>query len=50
LEEEIARNGWLTVRADPAIVFDLPVEERFAAAMNLLGIDPMMLSGEAGHA
>lgn len=50
LEEEIARNGWLTVRADPAIVFDLPAEERFAAAMNLLGIDPMMLSGEAGHA
>ncbi|HYD60650.1 MAG TPA: YqgE/AlgH family protein [Noviherbaspirillum sp.] len=50
LEEEIARNGWLTVRADPAIIFDLPIEERFAAAMKLLGIDPMMLAGEAGHA
>lgn len=50
LEEEITRNGWLTVRADPAIIFDLPVEERFAAAMKLLGIDPMMLTGEAGHA
>ena len=50
LEQEIARNGWLTVRADPRIVFDLPIEERFDAAMRLLGIDPMMLTGEAGHA
>lgn len=50
LEQEIAHNGWLTVRADPSIIFDLPTEERFAAAMNLLGIDPMMLTGEAGHA
>lgn len=50
LEEEIARNGWLTVRADPSIIFDLPVQERFAAALKLLGIDPYMLSAEAGHA
>lgn len=50
LEDEIVRNGWLTVRADPAIIFDLPVEERFHAAMKLLGIDPMMLTGQAGHA
>lgn len=50
LEEEIGRNGWLTVRADPSIIFDLPIEERFAAAIKLLGIDPMMLTGEAGHA
>lgn len=50
LEEEIVRNGWLTVPADPAIIFDLPVEQRFAAAIRLLGIDPMMLTGESGHA
>lgn len=50
LEQEIAHNGWLTVRADPRIVFDLPIEERFDAAMRLLGFDPMMLTGEAGHA
>lgn len=50
LEEEILRNGWLTVRADPAIIFDLPIEERFVAALKLLGIDPYMLSGQAGHA
>lgn len=50
LEEEIGRNGWLTVRADPAIIFDVPVDQRFAAAVKLLGIDPMMLTAEAGHA
>lgn len=50
LEQEIANNGWLTVRADPAIVFDMPLELRFAAAMKLLGIDPAMLAGVAGHA
>ncbi len=50
LEEEIVRNGWLTVRADPNIMFDLPLEQRFFAAIKLLGIDPMMLSSEAGHA
>jgi putative transcriptional regulator len=50
LEDEILRNGWLTVRADPAIIFDTPIEERFVAAMHLLGIDPSHLTGEAGHA
>ena len=50
LEEEIARNGWLTVDADPRIMFDLPIEQRYVAALKLLGIDPMMLNAEAGHA
>lgn len=50
LEEEILRNGWLTVKADPAILFDTPIAERFAAAMHLLGINPIDLTGEAGHA
>jgi putative transcriptional regulator len=50
LEEEIGRNGWLTVGADPDILFNLPIEERYTAAMRLLGIDPLMLTSEAGHA
>ena len=50
LEEEIARNGWLTVDADPRIMFEIPIEERYVAALKLLGIDPMMLAAEAGHA
>jgi putative transcriptional regulator len=50
LEQEISANGWLTVPADMRILFDVPLEERFYEAMKLLGIDPMMLSSEAGHA
>jgi len=50
LEEEILRNGWLTVKADPSILFEVPIEERFSAAMHLLGFDPSDLAGEAGHA
>ncbi|MBL0730179.1 YqgE/AlgH family protein [Piscinibacter sp. HJYY11] len=50
LEEEIGRNGWITVSAEPGIIFDTPVEQRYDKALSLLGIDPRMLSQEAGHA
>jgi len=50
LEDEIGRNGWLTVPADPAIIFDTPVEQRYERAMALLGLQPWMLSPDAGHA
>ena len=50
LEEELSRNGWLTVGADAKVLFDLPIEERYTAAIKLLGIDPLMLATEAGHA
>ncbi|MBX3619413.1 MAG: YqgE/AlgH family protein [Rhizobacter sp.] len=50
LEEEIGRNGWITVSAAPEIIFDTPVEQRYDRALSLLGIDPRMLSQEAGHA
>ncbi len=50
LEDEIGRNGWLTVDADPAVIFDTPVEKRYERAVSLLGFDPRMLSQEAGHA
>ncbi len=50
LEDELGRNGWLTVDADPAVIFDTPIEQRYDRALQLLGIDPRMLSQEAGHA
>ena len=49
LEDELGRNGWLTVDAVPEIIFDTPVEQRYQRAMALLGFDPRMLSAEAGH-
>ncbi|MGM9488929.1 YqgE/AlgH family protein [Ideonella sp. YS5] len=50
LEDEIGRNGWLTVAAQPDVIFDTPVDQRYERALGLLGIDPRMLSQEAGHA
>lgn len=50
LEEEIAQNAWLTVAADPHVLFDTPAEGRLPAAMRLLGIDYSRLSGDVGHA
>lgn len=50
LEAELAQNAWLTVAADPRILFEVPTSERFSAAMRLLGIDPANLSDTAGHA
>jgi putative transcriptional regulator len=49
LESELAENSWLTVGADMAVIFDTPVEQRYASAMKLLGLEPWMLSGEVGH-
>ena len=50
LEDEIRRNGWLTLDAAPEAIFDTPVESRYERALGLLGIDPRMLSQEAGNA
>ena len=54
LESEIAANGWLTVKAGARvanrILFDTPVDARYTEAVKLLGFDPFMLSGDAGHA
>jgi putative transcriptional regulator len=50
LEDEMSRNGWINVGAAPEIIFDTPVEQRYERALSLLGIDPRMLSQEAGHA
>lgn len=50
LEAEIAQNAWLTVEADPAVMFDLPVETRLEAAMKLIGANFANLMDVAGHA
>jgi putative transcriptional regulator len=50
LESELAENSWLTVGADPSVIFDTPVEERYKKALSLLGVQPWMLTTEAGHA
>lgn len=50
LEHEMSLNAWLSVPAEASLIFDLPLESRFDAAMHLLGIDAINLSDDAGHA
>jgi putative transcriptional regulator len=50
LEGEIAQNGWLTCDATLEMVFDLPDEDKWVAALRSLGIDPLGLSAAAGRA
>jgi putative transcriptional regulator len=50
LEEELVQNAWLSGPADPRILFDLPLEERWGAAAAQLGVDLNLLSSEIGHA
>ncbi|MDR0996435.1 MAG: YqgE/AlgH family protein [Zoogloeaceae bacterium] len=50
LEQEIANNAWLTVEADPDILFAVPAEDRLSAAFARLGFDITQLSSVAGHA
>ncbi len=50
LESELAENSWLTVGADPSVIFDTPIEQRYEKALKLLGLEAWMLSPGAGHA
>ena len=51
LETEIQDNGWLSVDADVALVFDdTDLDHKWDRAMAKIGVEPSMLSGEAGRA
>lgn len=50
LERELSENAWLTVPANPDVLFGTPAEQRLARAFSLLGFDPAQLSGFVGHA
>ena len=54
LEEEISLNGWINVTLPSTemstIIFDTPYAQRYQKAMQILGFDPLSLSGEVGHA
>ncbi|KIZ47318.1 hypothetical protein OO17_04995 [Rhodopseudomonas palustris] len=50
LETEIQDNGWLHCAADADLIFGGDVEDKYDRAMHKIGIEPGMLSNEAGHA
>ena len=50
LEQEILQNGWLTVEADPDLVFSSDNPRKWEGALRRLGVDPLTLSAAAGRA
>lgn len=49
LESEIQRNGWLTCAADDNLLFNAANDDKYTLALRKLGVDPAMLSSDAGH-
>lgn len=50
LEKELSDNSWLTIEADPELIFSTPVHEKWDKAIKKLGIEPAQLSSLSGHA
>ena len=50
LEDEIQRNGWLSCAADEDLLFSHDLDSKYHNALHKIGVDPAMLSSEAGHA
>src|SRR5581483_8554623 len=50
LETEIQGNGWLHCAADADLIFGTDIGAKYDMALKKIGIDPGMLSNEAGHA
>lgn len=50
LEEELKANGWLTAPHSAELLFEVPIEERYEAALSTLGVTRASLSAAAGHA
>ena len=49
MEKEIAQNAWLNTPSDNAILFDLPVNQRWNAAADQIGVNIATLTAPAGH-
>jgi putative transcriptional regulator len=50
LEDEILRNGWLTCEASEDLVFGTENAEKWAGALQKIGVDARLLSSSAGRA
>jgi putative transcriptional regulator len=50
LDAEIHSNGWLSATANPSLLFDGDIDTKWDRALAEMGINPLMLSEEAGHA
>ncbi len=49
LDDEMKRNAWLNVPADPELLFSPDFHSKWERAMAKLGVSPALLSPVAGH-
>ena len=49
LEDQIQRNGCLSCAADEDLLFGNDLDGKYVSALHKIGVDPAMLSSEAGH-
>ncbi len=50
LENEMQHNGWLYCEADDDLLFGGDNEGKYLRALKKIGVDPLMLSSDIGHA
>jgi putative transcriptional regulator len=50
LENEMQHNGWLFCEADDDLLFGADNDGKYVRALKKIGVDPLMLSSESGHA
>mgnify|MGYP002662150304 FL=1 len=50
LEYELGENSWLTAPADAELLFAVPLEQRWQAAGQRIGVDMTRLTDYSGHA
>lgn len=50
LEGEIQANGWLHSPSDPELVFELDLDQKYEQALLKIGVKPLHLVSNSGHA
>ena len=48
LEKELAASAWLTLDVDPTLIFGVPADQMWEAAIRRLGADPAALQTSSG--
>lgn len=48
LDQELAASAWLTMDVDPSLIFSVPAEQMWEAAIRRLGTDPSALQMSPG--
>ena len=49
LEQEMLANAWLNTQCSQQVLFDTPINVRWQAAAEQIGIDINLLTIQAGH-